>query len=411
MTHYDYLIIGGGIAGVTAAETIREKKPVSTIGIISDEKNLIYSRVLLPTYLKKKVRREQLFLRKPEDFTKKNIDYHLDQAAAAIDSTHKEVHLESGLVFRYEKLLIASGGRVKPWGKEEDQKFIFRLQTIDDADRLKRDITALRQPLVVGSSFISLEFIEIFFLNDIKPILISRDSHFFGRIFEERGGELLYNNFRRHGISELFFKDAIREVTSSETAVQVSTQRLQLINCDAIALGIGIERNREFLGNLGIELGATGIKTNEFLETNVVDIYAAGDIAEYFDLISESYGNFGNWTSAFLQGKRVGLNMAGERAPFITVPTYSITNLGLQITSLGTTIVDDQTQSIVRIDPEKLEYERLFLKKGVLAGAVLVNRFRDKAHITKLIESMTDLSQFEEKLKTSEFDIREIPLV
>jgi len=361
--------------------------------------------------LKKKVRREQLFLRKPEDFTKKNIDYHLDQAAAAIDSTHKEVHLESGLVFRYEKLLIASGGRVKPWGKEEDQKFIFRLQTIDDADRLKRDITALRQPLVVGSSFISLEFIEIFFLNDIKPILISRDSHFFGRIFEERGGELLYNNFRRHGISELFFKDAIREVTSSETAVQVSTQRLQLINCDAIALGIGIERNREFLGNLGIELGATGIKTNEFLETNVVDIYAAGDIAEYFDLISESYGNFGNWTSAFLQGKRVGLNMAGERAPFITVPTYSITNLGLQITSLGTTIVDDQTQSIVRIDPEKLEYERLFLKKGVLAGAVLVNRFRDKAHITKLIESMTDLSQFEEKLKTSEFDIREIPLV
>ena len=184
-----------------------------------------------------------------------------------------------------------------------------------------------------------------------------------------------------------------------------------MINCDAIALGIGIERNREFLGNLGIELGATGIKTNEFLETNVVDIYAAGDIAEYFDLISESYGNFGNWTSAFLQGKRVGLNMAGERAPFITVPTYSITNLGLQITSLGTTIVDDQTQSIVRIDPEKLEYERLFLKKGVLAGAVLVNRFRDKAHITKLIESMTDLSQFEEKLKTSEFDIREIPLV
>lgn len=411
MIHYDYLIIGGGIAGVTAAETIREKKPTAAIGIVTDENSLLYSRVLLPAYLKKKIRRDQLFLRKPEDYTQKNIDCHLDQTVVAIDPAHKELKLDSGLIFRYEKLLIASGGKVKPWGKEEDQKFIFRLQAVEDADRLIRAMPSLRQPIVVGSSFISLEFIEIFFLNGIKPLLISRDNHFFGRLFEEQGGEILYNNFQRHGITELYFKDAIREIVSGQDYIQVTTQRLQLLNCDAVALGIGIERNRGFLGASGIELGISGIKTNEFLETNIGDVYAAGDVAEYFDLISGSFWNSGNWTSAFLQGKRAGLNMAGERMPFVTVPTYSITNLGLQITSLGSTLQDEETRSFVRVDQEKLEYARLFLKKGILCGAVLINRFQDKAHIAKLIEMKKDISVFEDRLGKMEFDIKEIPLV
>ena len=165
MIGYDYLIIGGGIAGVTAAETIREKSPTGTIGIISGEPHLLYSRVLIPSFLKGRISRDQLFLRRAEDFTRRNIDLHLGQTAVSVDTKLKAVRLENGLVFRYKKLLVTSGGRVKPWGRKEDLEFIYRMQTLDDADRIRARLPALKSPLVIGSSFISLEFLEVFFLN------------------------------------------------------------------------------------------------------------------------------------------------------------------------------------------------------------------------------------------------------
>ena len=120
-THYDYLIIGGGIAGVTAAETIREHNSDVHIAIVGDEPHVLYSRVLLPYYLKRHIPRSKLFLRTATDFTNKKIDIHQSETLVSIDSKHKEVALENGKTFAYEKLLLATGGRVKDWGKPEDQ--------------------------------------------------------------------------------------------------------------------------------------------------------------------------------------------------------------------------------------------------------------------------------------------------
>ncbi len=405
---YDYLIIGGGIAGVTAAETIRAQDPGATIGIICNEPHVLYSRVLLPHYLKKRISREQLFLRKIDDFTSARIDLRLDEEVSFVDTRRREVMLSGGVGMSYQKLLLASGGRVKQWGRDEDKEFIYRLQTLDDADRMHEALTGTKTPLVIGGSFISLEFLEIFLLNGILPTLLFRDAHFLGRILDKEGAGILRNNFERHGI-RVQAEDLVEEVTKRAGKLKVLTRALREIECDLIAVGTGLERNIGFLQDSGMEIGKNGVRTDEFLQTNQEGVYAAGDLAEFYDVVSGRHRIVGNWTNAFLQGKRAGLNMTGDIKPFRNVSGYSITNLGFHITALGD--CEGELESVVRIDSMQNQYERFFLRNGVLAGAVLINRFQDKPHLAGLIEKQVRIDQYKDKLKDFGFDIRSIPAV
>ena len=423
---YRYLIIGGGIAGVTAAETIREKDALASIAIISDESEILYSRVLLPSYLKKRIRREQVFLRRPAEFTGLRIDLRMNEQVARIDTKHRDVIFENGLAVGYEKLLLATGGRVIPWDGPGDQDLIFRLHTLEDADRLDQALDRIRQPVVVGASFITLEFLDIFTMRGIPPALVVRDKHFFSRFVEDQGGQIFHDNFERHGIKTIY-NDMLAEVRpapdtileyakespqigeNQRARINILTRGLAELPCDAIALGIGIERSRGYLEGSDIEQGEKGIRTNEYLETSVPGIFAAGDVAEFFDVIYGQHRIVGNWTNAVLQGKRAALNMLGERQEFRAVAGYSITNLGFQITVLGW--CDDPRDSIVRVEWGKKQYERLFFREGALVGAVLINKFADRTHLAKLIESRIILEPWRESLGDMKFDIHQIPVI
>lgn len=405
---YDYIIIGGGIAGVTAAETIRAHNSDAHIAIVEQESHVLYSRVLLPHYLKRHISRSKLFLRTSEDFTDKKIDIHQEETLVAIDAKHKNITLENGKTFGYGKLLLASGGRVKEWGKPEDQHLIYRLQTLDDADRLFKALPSMHSPLVVGSSFISLEFLEIFLANQIKPTLLVRDQYFFGNLLESQGGALMHENFVRLGIN-VDYSDTIAGIDMVSGGIEVTTKNLKKIPIDALAVGIGMDRNFEYANIAGITITKQGIEVNEFLETNQPDIFAAGDVAEYYDIITGTHRCIGNWTSATLQGRRAGLNMVGMRESFESIPSYSITNLGFQITALGDT--SRQEDTTVRMDKAHKQYERLFFRDDTLIGAVLINRFRDKVHLTQLIEHKVSITQWREKLLDNSFDIKTISVV
>lgn len=404
MAKYDYLIIGGGIAGVTAAETIRENDKDASIAIFSGEPHPLYSRVLLPSYLKRRISREQVFLRTVDDFTKKRIDLRLEQKVTGIDVNRKEIVLGSATA-GYDKLLIASGGKVTAWGTEEEQRFLYRLQTIDDADRIAQALGTLTRPVVVGASFISLELLEIFTASGITPQLLARDTHFFQQFLDPAGGEILYNNFYSHGIA-VQFNDEISEILVRGDSLLLNTKGLRRIECDSIAVGIGVERSIGFLKGSGIPIGERGVITNEFLETGKEGVYAAGDIAEFYDTLQEKHHVEGNWTNAFLHGKRAGLNMVGKREVFQAVSSYSITNFGYHITVLGDTMGIEDT--IIRSDPARARYERLFLKDGRIVGAALINQFQDKSHVTKLIVSRVSVEQYRNALRDVAFDIRTV---
>lgn len=407
--HYDYLIIGGGIAGVTAAETIRECMPRASIGIVSQELHPLYSRVLLPSYLKKKIPREKIFLRTLADFTEKRIDLMLDEEAERVYAEQSEVALTNKKNLSYEKLLISTGGKVNEFegsGGHEDN--FFRLQTLEDADMLYEALPGIRSPLVIGSSFIGLEFLEIFYLNGIASAFLTRDPYFFSAILDERGGELMHENFKRHGISAIY-NDYPRGMEKDKAGFFITTNALRQLRHDAIAVGIGIKRNIRFLRDSGIVSSHEGVRANEFLQTNYANVYAAGDVAFYFDVLIGFHRTAGNWTSAFLQGKRAGLTMTGAAEPFKNIPQYSITNLGFQITALGD--CENFEESIVRIDAFSSRYERIFLKNDSVVGATLINSSQSAPHIVKLIESKTPIARYRDALGRISFDMRDIAVI
>lgn len=406
---YDYCIIGGGVAGVTAAETIRARDPNGTIGIFSAETYRLYSRVLLPHYVKGEMEREKLFLRKEDDYERTRIDFHPGTEISFVNTEKREIGLRDQTMIAYKKLLIASGGEVAPSPLDELAEHRYHLQTLDDADRLREAFRAKRfeRPLVVGGSFIALEFLSISEAYKIPARVLFRGEHFFSRIMGPEGGELIQRVCIEHGF-EVVSGAEIDEVEEGEHALRITTSRLFEIEQDALFLATGIRRSVSFLAGSGVEIGE-GVKANEFLETSSPGVFAAGDVAEYFDPIFAKHRMVGNWTNAFLQGKLAGFNMTGERLALRVVSAYTAVHFGLAITVIGECFGTEG--SVERADFKKNSYERYFFSGDLLIGAVLINRGDIRAHAASLIETKSPIGDFREKAKHHAFDIREISVV
>ena len=391
---YDYLIIGGGIAGTSAAEAIRKLDQGSKIAILENEGHLLYSRVFLPSYARGEMPLEKVMLRRLEDYSRQNIDVYLSETAKQVDFSRREVFSESSKVFSYKKLLIASGGRVRPWEFEQEFKDrILRLQTLDDARRILELGSAgrLRRVVVLGGGFITLEFLNIFRKYGSETTLLFRDDYFWKGQVEERGGKFFEELFFRNRVRTLG-REEVSELRRVGSDVQVLTKNGLKLAADWLAVGIGLERSFELVQGVS-ETGA-GIRVNEFLEVlGVSDVWAAGDVMEYFDAISGRFRTVGNWTHAFYTGHLAGENMAGKRLRFSSVPSYSVKILDSVATFVGEVDEKFADRTFVREVPLERKYARFFLKGGRLVGAVLLNAWQSKPALTRLIESGRTLSE------------------
>ena len=407
MRKYDFLIIGGGIAGTTAAETIRRSDISSSIAIIEDEPHFLYSRVFLPAFSRGEIELDKVMLRSLGDYEKKGIDLYLSERAQRIDFVRQECHTRAGGVFSYRSLLLATGGSVTPWEFEaEAMGRTLRLQRLEDAERVRSLASTgqIKKALVVGSGFIAIEFLNIFRSYGIPVILLGREEYFWKGRVDREGAEFFSREFAKNFIEEQM-GDEVYQVKSGVEGLKVVTKNGMTIEADVVALGLGIRRNMELgAGALGEGTGLAtgqGIKVNEFLETNIPRVWAAGDAAEYFDAYAGGWKTVGNWTHGFLMGKIAGVNMGGGREAFSAVPSYSIKALGLVLTVVGEALEKGGTRTVARLDIRARKYSRFFLRDGKIIGAVLINSFQDKPAITKLIETGADFSGREKILADS----------
>ena len=400
---------------MTAAETIRQKDKSASIGIVSKEALPLYSRVLLPHYVRGKILREKVFLRSLDDYTSKNIDVLVGKEVMVNNFDVHEVRLSDKSTLSYGKLLIATGGTPLRWrivGEEIEP--ILRLQTIEDADLALSTISGLAgqgEALVVGGGFIALEFLESAVAYGFKAHLLIKEKRFFAGQLEERGWGILEQNFARHGITthvEAEVKKLDREETGLFAAYTSSNEAVRGV---WVGVGIGVDRNYGTFQGGGLKTNR-GIVVNEYLETSVPDVWAAGDIAEILNSKTGESRTVGNWNNAFLQGRTAGINMAkvgsDGREIYDALPTYSISNLGYNITTVGSTREAEGIEALERIWSDGREYERFFLRDGKLIGVFLINRFADKPIVSKIIEQKIDLSEKRRFLHDPDYDLAKI---
>lgn len=404
MKSTDFLVVGGGIAGTSAAEEIRSKDPNSSITILTEEPDRLYSRVLLPHYLRGENTPESLFVRRPESYTEKNINLATSTKVTTINTSEKKVTVVSGEEYSYKKLLIASGGKVNRLTTPgSDLPEVIYLRTLEDAKAAKQLISNAKEAVVLGGGFIGIEFAQSFVKNNLKTTAIIREKSFWETVVGENLGKFLSQILTLHGVN-LITEAQVSEFVGAGKLEAVKLSNGSVIKTDLAGVGIGIHMELSHLQNSGLEI-SNGVVTNEFLETSVPGVWAAGDIAEFFDPVFRRIHQLGNWANASAQGRTVGLNMAGERIPFATTSMYSINIFEGNFSFLGDPTVDETTEVIERGSSAEGKLGNLLLRDDVVVGAALINMPLDRNHITKLIKNKVKITTKKEKLSDLGFDL------
>jgi len=383
-----HVIVGNGIAGTTAAETIRRADPNCSIVLISDEPYTLYNRVALPPFLKLQVPETKVFLKNREFHEKNRIELHLETRVERVDSEARVVSTNTGKEFPYDRLLVATGGRPNHLRVPgADAEHIYNFQYLDDAKAISARIAESKVGVVTGGSYIAYELAEAFRSRGLDTYWLIRGPRFLRYILEEEGGKLVDQIATEHGV-HMLYGETIAEVQQSDGVARgVITNTGQSLPADLIGCGLGLTMNTDFLAGTPVKINK-GVLTNEYLETSHPGIYAAGDCAEFYDPFTDTSYMMGTWASATRHGRLAATNMLGGHEPYHDVPYYTSGLFDSRLSAVGLTPdVLPNLEAIHRVDWEKRSYRRLFFRDGRLVGVMLIGDLKPKTPYTEIIRS------------------------
>lgn len=406
METYKYLIVGGGVAGATAAETIRQTDKEGTVAIVSDEPYPLYSRVMLskPTFFLGKIPFDSIYLKKPEWYVENKVAYLTGQKATALDGTTKVLTLADGSQLGYEKLLLAVGVDARLWGiPGSDKKGIHYLRTLDHGRDVIEHIKTAKKAIVIGGGFIGFEMADMLHMAGLEVTMLLREKYFWEPTLDENSGRMIEAALKKGGVT-IVYESEVAEVLGGESVESVKLKDGTVLPCDLVMCGIGVTYPIEWLRSSGLKLDR-GIMADEYLLTNLPDVWTAGDVAQYHDVLLEETVLMGNWVNAREQGRVTALNMLGKKTMFRFISFYTTQGMGISIAFVGDTRVTPDRTVIVRGTPEANAYGRLILTGGKVLGATLMNRTREMNAISKLVDHNVDVSAHHAELADPTFEL------
>lgn len=417
MQKIDYLIVGGGVAGTTAAEVLRQNDKTGSIAIVSDEPHIFYSRIMLskPNFFLEKIPFEKIWLKTEQWYKDANVQFIGGRKAAALNAKEKTVTLDNGDVLQYGKLLAAVGGYPRPWTVPgADKKGVFYLRSLDDARGVIGSIKNVEQALSIGGGFISFEMCDMMRLAGLDVTLILRESYYWEPLLDETSGKMIEEALVKGGV-KIKYKTEVREVLGSEHVEGAILNDGTKIDCQMIIAGLGLVLPLDWLKAGGVEINR-GIMANEYLETNISDIWTAGDSAEFNDLILNEKIQLGNWINAQMQGRAAANNMLAssgtpgfDKKPFKLVSFYTTQGFGISVAMVGDSRASGPGRSVIaRGSKESGSYARIIIVNGEVTGATLINRTSDMAPISKLIEKDFKSAGHEKELGDPNFDLKNL---
>src|SRR3989338_8974484 len=330
---YDYRIVGGGLAGASAVQGIREIDPLGTALLIGEETHLPYDRPPLSKKLwlgKKKI--EDIFLHGREFYDKNAVTMTLGMKAAKIDPGAKMVCGANGERHGFGKLLLATGCAPRrlaiPGG---DLEGICYFRNLDDYLQIRNQAAEGKSALIVGGGFIGSELAAVLSAT-LNVTMLFPDAYPCSRVFPDYLGRAVQRRFQEHGINIL---GSDKPVSFSKSGGRFLTRTAsgKTIESDLVIAGIGVVPEMELAQVAGLEVG-NGIVVNQYLQTSHPEIYAAGDNAYFpYQALGQSM-RIEHWDNALNQGRSAGRNMAGAGEPFTYQPYFfsDLFDLGYEAT-------------------------------------------------------------------------------
>ena len=384
-----YVILGNGIAGQTCAEELRKQDSECSIVMIAAERHPLYNRVALPRFLRGQVREEKVLMRTVEDYQKRGLEIHFETWATEIDTLARVVRTNRDQEFPYDALLVATGGRPKPppWPGCDEVDEVLGFQTLDDTKAIIEKADASGRVLVMGGSFIGYELAEgIAYRQRAKVTWVMRGPWFLRYVLDAEGGQLCRQLGEAAGV-EFVVNDEVKRFSRCNGDYLGETLNGRRVEFDMLTYGVGLDYYVEPAQGTGVET-RKGIVTDAKLRTGAHDVYAAGDIAVFFDLMVGRHNQMGTWDNAMAHGKVAAHNMAGGDEDFFDVPTYTTTMFGSTMAVMGVTPdVQPDLESVRTFSFEEGFFRKLFFLDDRLVGAIMIGPPKGRKKLIEIMHS------------------------
>lgn len=367
-----YVIVGASLAGATAAITLREEGADGSVTLIGAEHEPPYERPpLSKAYLRGDVPFDKALVRPAAFYAEHGIETIFGTRATRIDPSTRVVELEDHRQVPFDALLIATGGRNRrvsiPGAALEG---IYGLRTVQDADRIRKEMVAGRRAVVVGMGFIGSEVTASLRQKGLDVVAVDPSKTPLFRVLGEAIGRTIADLHRAHGVRTIF-EDTVAAFEGTRRVTHVVTKAGRRLECDFVVMGIGIEPAVELLEGSGIHVD-NGVVVDEYCQTNVSDVYAAGDVANHHHPIFDRRIRVEHWQNAIKQGAAAARNILGRRVPYDEVHWFwsDQYDANLQYAGFHTT----WEQLIVRGRLDSDSYLACYVNGGRIDAAVGLNR-------------------------------------
>ena len=363
MKHYQYVIIGGGMAGDAAARGIRELDAKGSIGMFSMETDPPYTRPALSKSLWKGRAIEKIW----RNTQALGVELLLGRGVNRLDVPHKRLFDDQGQEYSFDKLLIATGGSPVRLPIGGDKVVYFH--SLQDYRRLRKLSEAGSEFLVIGGGFIGSEITAALTSIGKQVVLVFREEAIGARIFPGDLARSLNDYYRDRGVEVLPY-DEVSAIKESLGRITVTTQAGHNFQVDGVVAGIGLSPNLELARQAGLQL-ENGIQVDEHLQTSAADVYAAGDVANFFLAPLGKRVRVEHEDNAIHMGLQAGRNMAGAGAPYTHVPMFYS-----DLFELGYEAVGELDSSLQMVSDWQEPYKKgviYYLDQGRVRGVLLWN--------------------------------------
>ena len=309
------VIIGNGIAGVTAARHIR-KGSDAKITIVSAESTYFFSRTALMYIYMGHMRFEDTQPYEPFFWEKNRINL-LEAYVESVDFENKKIELREGKAMEYDQLILAVGSKPNKMGwKGQDLNGVQGLYSKQDLDLMEENTKDVTDAVIVGGGLIGVEMAEMLLYRNINVKFLVREDRFWGGVLPRVDGELIDREIKKHKGLQMRYKTELEEIIGDSKGVEaVVTKSGETIPCQFVGLTVGVSPNIDFLKDSTLQTNR-GILVNEFLETNIPDVYAIGDCAEQKKPVGRRKNIEQVWYTGRIMGECVAETLCGKKTKY-----------------------------------------------------------------------------------------------
>lgn len=379
------VIVGAGVAGLTAAETMAAA-PNTEIILISREPLLPYYRLNLTRYLAAEVNADSLTMKSEEWFAQNNVTLVYGDVVS-IDREQKQLVLKDNTPYSYDKLIIAAGAHCfVPSFPGVNREGVFTLRTKEDADAIIEAAESAKNCVVIGGGLLGLEAAGALKNRGCKVTVIEGYGWLLPRQLPPKAGALLIDILREKEI-DVVPQGRTTELVGDESVRGVLLEDGTTIEADLVVISTGVRPNSYLARQCGLSVG-NGILVDDQLCTNDPDVYAAGDVCEHRGVL------YGIWPAGYIQGATAAANVLGAAQEFTGLARSNrLKVLDVDLFSIGLINPEDASSKVLEYH-DNGDYRRLVVRDGAIKGAVLMGDTSFAGRIQEAIEKDTSLANW-----------------